>query len=308
MKGNDLLQIILLVILLTGIIFVYLNFNAANGHVIKHIRFPRLLLTILTGLVLGSAGFAFQLLLNNPLAEPYILGVSSGAALASIVAGTVGLYLFIPLFGFAGALAAMLLVYWLASSSQIFNTTRLLLAGIIVSMFLSSIISLIMYLNQNDIGNIINVLMGNLGHIFSQSEWLIFKMISLITIILLIWLFLQGKRLLVLSTGDLVANSLGLNVRHYRIQIFLVCSLLTGLMVAFSGIIGFVGLIVPHLVRLIWQGNKPISILYSGIFGGVFLLICDFIAMHLLAIELPVGIITSFIGCPVFIYLLWKKK
>ncbi len=298
----------LLLLVLALVVYVYLVFGAASGYVVEHLRFPRLLLTILTGMVLGSAGFAFQLLLNNPLAEPYILGVSSGAALASILAGAAGLFFLIPLFGFLGALAAMFTVYWLARSGGIFNTTRLLLAGIIVGMFLSSIISLVMYLNQNDIGNIINVLMGNLGHIFSNTEWRIFVGISVILVLLLSWLFLQGRRLLVLSTGDMVASSLGINVRRYRVQIFVVCSLLTGLTVAFSGIIGFVGLIVPHLVRMIWKGNKSGSIFYAGIFGAVFLLICDFIAMHLAVIELPVGIITSFIGCPVFIYLLWRKK
>ncbi len=298
----------LLLIVLALVIYIYLVYGAANGYVVEHLRFPRLLLTILTGMVLGSAGFAFQLLLNNPLAEPYILGVSSGAALASILAGAAGLFFLIPLFGFLGALAAMLTVYWLARSGGIFNTTRLLLAGIIVGMFLSSIISLVMYLNQKDIGNIINVLMGNLGHIFSNTEWRIFVGISVILILLLSWLFLQGRRLLVLSTGDMVASSLGIDVRRYRVQIFVVCSLLTGLTVSFSGIIGFVGLIVPHLVRMIWKGNKPGSIFYAGLFGAGFLLICDFIAMHLAVIELPVGIITSFIGCPVFIYLLWRKK
>jgi len=301
-------RLILLFILLLAAIYIYLVFDAASGYVIQHLRVPRLLLTMLVGMTLGSVGFAFQLLLNNPLAEPYILGVSSGAALASILAGAAGLFLLMPLFGFLGALLAMLAVYWLASGSGMFNTTRLLLAGIIVSMFLSSIISLVMYLNQNDIGNIINILMGNLGHIFSNTEWQIFIGIAVLCLILLGWLVLQGRRLLVLSTGELVAGSLGLNVRKLRVQVFVVSSLLTGLTVAFSGIIGFVGLIVPHLVRLIWKGNKPGSILYAGVFGSVFLLVCDFIAMHLVVIELPVGIVTSFIGCPLFIYLLWRKK
>ncbi|MCF7912264.1 MAG: iron ABC transporter permease [Candidatus Cloacimonetes bacterium] len=301
-------RVILLFALMTAVIYIYIVFGAASGYVIQHLRLPRLVLTMLVGMTLGSVGFAFQLLLNNPLAEPYILGVSSGAALASILAGAAGLFLLMPLFGFLGALAAMLAVYWLAQRDGMFNTTRLLLAGIIVGMFLSSIISLVMYLNQNDIGNIINILMGNLGHIFSNSDWQIFIGIAIICLVLLGWLALQGRRLLVLSTGDLLAGSLGLNVRRLRVQIFIVCSLLTGLTVAFSGIIGFVGLIVPHLVRLIWKGNKPESIFYAGVFGSVFLLICDFIAMHLAVIELPVGIVTSFIGCPLFIYLLWRKK
>jgi iron complex transport system permease protein len=301
-------RLLLSFILLAILISIYLAFGVESGYVIRHLRMPRLILTLLTGMVLGSCGFAYQLLLDNPLAEPYILGVSSGAALASILAGALGMYLLIPLFGFLGALAAMLLVYWLASRNGILNSSRLLLSGIIVGMFLSSIISLMMYLNQNDISNIINVLMGNLGHIFSENEWRIFLVICGLAAVLLLWLFLQGRRLLLLSTGELVAGSLGLNVRRYRIEIFVVCSLLTGMTVAFSGIIGFVGLIVPHLVRLTWKGNKAASIFYAGMFGAIFLLISDFIAMHLLIIELPVGIITSFIGCPLFIYLLGRRK
>lgn len=290
------------------IIYIYLHFQAASGFVINNVRVPRLLLTALTGLILGSVGFCFQLLLDNPLAEPYILGVSSGAALSSILAAAAGMYLLMPLFGFLGALATMLLVYWLARQGGGFNTTRLLLAGIIIGMFISAIISLVMYLNQQDIGNIINILMGNLGHIFSRGEWQVFLGVALISLLLLTYLFLQGRRLLILSTGELLAVSLGINVKSYRIRIFVICSLLTGFTVAFAGIIGFVGLIIPHFTRLIWRGNKPGSIFYAGISGAFFLIICDFLAMHIAIIELPVGIITAFIGCPMFIYLLWQKK
>lgn len=295
-------------IIIAATAYIYMTYDLSSDYVLQQIRFPRFMLTLLTGMVLGSIGYCFQLLLNNPLAEPYILGVSSGAALFSILAGSLGFYLLMPVAGFAGALITMLIVYWLARQGGGFNLTRLLLAGIIIGMFISAIISLVMYLNQDDIGNIINVLMGNLGHIFSQQEWNIFLIVFTIVIILLIYLFLQGRKLLIISTGDLTAVSLGIDVNSFRKRIFVICSLLTGVTVAFSGIIGFVGLIIPHLVRLIWKGNKPESMFYAGIFGAVFLLWCDFIAMHIAIIELPVGIVTAFIGCPLFIYLLWQKK
>lgn len=295
-------------IIIAATVYIYMTYDLSSDYVLQQIRFPRFMLTLLTGMVLGSIGYCFQLLLNNPLAEPYILGVSSGAALFSILAGSLGFYLLMPVAGFAGALITMLIVYWLARQGGGFNLTRLLLAGIIIGMFISAIISLVMYLNQDDIGNIINVLMGNLGHIFSQQEWNIFLIVFTIVIILLIYLFLQGRKLLIISTGDLTAVSLGIDVNSFRKRIFVICSLLTGVTVAFSGIIGFVGLIIPHLVRLIWKGNKPESMFYAGIFGAVFLLWCDFLAMHITIIELPVGIVTAFIGCPLFIYLLWQKK
>lgn len=293
---------------LAGLIWLYLTYGAASGFIITQVRLPRLMLTILTGTVLAGTGYAYQVMLNNPLAEPYILGISSGAAFGSILAAVTGLVVFMPLFGFAGALVTMMLVWSLSHWGGYFNSTKLLLSGIIVGMFFSALISLLMYFNQQDIGNIINVLMGNLGHIFGRSEWRNFLIIFFVSLALLGYLMSLSRQLIIISTGDLMANSLGVDVRKIRRRIFLISSLLTGITVAYAGIIGFIGLVIPHLTRMINGGNRRYTMFQSAFLGASLLLICDFVAQHIAVIEIPVGIITAFIGCPFFIYVMMKSK
>ena len=291
-----------------SIIYVYINLNNPSSHIILSIRLPRLMLAFLCGFVLAGVGYSFQIMLNNPLAEPYILGISAGAAFGSILAVVAGLYLLMPLFGFVGAIITMTLVWYLSHLGGFFNKTKLLLSGIIVGMFFSALISLVMYFNQNDIGNIINVLMGNLGHIFSHSEWNYFLVIFGISLILMIYLFSMSNKLMILTTGDLVASSLGIDVKKLRRRIFLISSLLTGITVAYAGIIGFIGLVVPHIVRMILGGNKRWGIIFSAFGGAILLILCDFLAMHIAVIEVPVGVITAFIGCPFFLYIMARSK
>ncbi|MEA1898488.1 MAG: iron ABC transporter permease, partial [Bacteroidota bacterium] len=232
------------------LIYLYLNFQVGSRHIILQVRLPRLMLAFLIGFVLSGVGYSFQIMLNNPLAEPYILGISSGAAFGSILASVMGLYLFMPVFGFAGALITLIIVWSLSHLGGFFNNTKLLLSGIIVGMFFSALISLLMYFNQQDIGNIINVLMGNLGHIFSRKEWYYFLVVFGISILLMLYLFLLSRKLMILTTGDVIAGSLGIDVKKLRKKIFIISSLLTGITVAYAGIIGFIGLIVPHIVRM----------------------------------------------------------
>jgi len=300
--------ILLILIFVIILIYFYLNFGTSSKHIILSVRLPRILLAFLTGFILAGVGFSFQIMLNNPLAEPYILGISSGAALGSILAGVMGLYLFMPVFGFAGAILTMILVWFLSHLGGFFNNTKLLLSGIIVGMFFSAFISLVMYFNQQDIGNIINVLMGNLGHIFSNTEWKIFLGVFSISILLMLYLFSLSNQLTILTTGDLVATSLGIDIKKLRRKIFVISSLLTGITVAYAGIIGFIGLVVPHLIRMIFKGNKRFSMIFSAFGGAVLLVFCDFLAMHIAVIELPVGVITAFIGCPFFVFIMTKSK
>ena len=292
-------------LLFAAMIFLYTTYGVSSMHILWALRFPRLLLTLLSGFVLAGVGFSFQVMLDNPLAEPYILGISSGAAFGSILAAVSGLYLLMPIFGFAGAFLTMILVWSLAHLGGQFDKTKLLLSGIIIGMFFSALISLIIYFNQQDIGNILSVLMGNLGHIFSNQEWKIFLVVLAISLFLMLYLFSLAKQLQILSTGDLVATSIGIDVKKLRRRIFLVSSLLTGITVAYAGIIGFIGLVVPHLVRMIFGSRQ--DIIYSALGGAFLLLLCDFIAMHIAVVELPVGIITAFIGCPFFIYVMAKR-
>jgi len=266
------------------------------------------MLTFLTGFILAGVGFTFQIILNNPLAEPYILGISSGAAFGSILAATSGLFILMPLMGFGGAILTMILVWYLSHLGGFFNKTKLLLSGIIIGMFFSALISLLMYFNQQDIGNIINVLMGNLGRIFSNREWKIFLFIFGISIVLMFYLFFLSNKLNILTTGDLVAVSLGIDIKKLRRKIFVISSILTGITVAYAGIIGFVGLVVPHLIRMMFGGNKRFDLIFSAFGGAILLIFCDFVAKHIATIEIPVGVVTAFLGCPFFLFIMARSK
>ncbi|HPB19017.1 MAG TPA: iron ABC transporter permease [Candidatus Cloacimonas sp.] len=290
-----------------GVIAVYLTVGEPNKNIIIQVRIPRLLLTLFTGMALAGIGSIYQLMLANPLAEPYILGISSGSAFGSILLGISGLVVLMPLGGFIGACFTMLLVWKLAHQKGRFDKSRLLIAGVIAGMFFSAGISLIMYLYQKDTALILATLMGNLGHIFTHREWVFFLVLLVVSLAILSYLFFKSTAIDILSGGDLYAASLGINVLALRRQIFILTSIVIGISVSYAGIIGFVGLIIPHIVRFfVPSGQKKIYLL-SLLSGGIFLLACDLVAKQLLAIELPVGIITAFIGCPFFMWLLLKK-
>ena len=150
--------------------------------------------------------------------------------------------------------------------------------------------------------------MGNLGKIFSNDEWKIFLGIFGISILLMFYLFSLSNKLNILTTGDLVAGSLGLDVKKLRRRIFIISSILTGITVAYAGIIGFIGLIVPHIIRMILGRNTKYNLMISAFAGAVLLIFCDFLAMNIAIIEIPVGIITAFLGCPFFIFIMARSK
>jgi len=299
---------IIAILLLLLLIAIYSMFGYTSSFLFMNVRLPRLLLTIMAGMILSGTGSVFQILLNNPLAEPYILGVSSGAALGSIIAGLTGMFVLAPLFGFTGALASILIVWALSHTGGFMDKTRLLFSGIIFGMFVSAIISFLMYWFQKDVGIILQVLMGNLGHIFSQTEWIIFLISFGISLILLLSLYFRSNALNIMTTGDDSAQSMGVDVKKLRLNVFITGSVLTGISVAYAGIIGFIGLIIPHFVRILVSSDQKKVFPLSVIYGANFLLLCDLIACNLTVVEFPVGIITSFIGCPVFLYLLLIRK
>jgi iron complex transport system permease protein len=290
-----------------GICVLYSIWDRPDMNILWQVRFPRLLLTVITGMSLAGIGSVYQLMLANPLAEPYILGISSGAAFGSILLASLGLLVLMPLGGFIGAILTMLLVWRLAQKHGIFDRSRLIIAGVIVGMFFSSGISLLMYLNREDTVLILSTLMGNLGRIFSQSEWVLFQGLSVLALAILAWLFLKSRALDIMSSSDHYASSVGIDVHRTRIQIFVLSSILIGIVVSYAGIIGFVGLITPHIIRLLIPGTQKKVFLSSLVFGASFLVLADFVAKSITVIELPVGVVTSAIGCPFFIWLLLKK-
>ena len=281
--------------------------GAASGNIVWQLRWPRLLLTFLTGISLAGIGSVYQLMLVNPLAEPYILGISSGSAFGAILTGVLGFSLLMPLGGFLGAGLTLLLVWRLAQKKGSFDRSRLLIAGVIAGMFFAAGISLVMYLYQKDTMIILGTLMGNLGRAFTRAEWNFYLALAVITLVSLARLYYRSTALDIMSGGDIYAGSVGIDVARVRKEIFLLSSVLIGITVAYAGIIGFVGLIVPHLVRFFVPAGQKRVFLASVALGGLFLVLCDLIARNLTAIELPVGVITAAVGCPFFMWLMLKK-
>ena len=297
-----------IIVLFAVFSLIYLLHDYKSYTILIYLRLPRYMLTILCGMTLAGIGSVYQIMLNNPLAEPYILGISSGAALGSIVAGLLGFVVLMPLFGFVGALGTMFLVWFIAHFRNHNEPNRLLFSGIITGMFIASCISLLLYLFHKDTAMILQVLMGNTGYVFDQRVWVYFLVAFGLAQVFMFYLYTLSTQLNILTSGDEVAHSMGINVKRLRQKIFLVTSLLVGICVSYAGIIGFVGLIVPQLVRMVLGSNQKKVFIFSIISGAIFLLLCDFLAMHLTVIELPVGIITSFLGCPLFVYILLIKK
>jgi iron complex transport system permease protein len=305
--NKNLFALVLLLAIGALTVWIYLSLGNPDANIVAQVRLPRLLLTLYTGMVLAGIGSVYQLMLANPLAEPYILGISSGAAFGSILLGVLGFALLMPVGGFIGAAATLLIVWALARRKGSFDRSRLIIAGVITGMFFSAGISLIMYLFQKDTMIILGTLMGNLGRVFTHSEWRSFLVLATVSAVLLAWLYLKSSALDIMSGGDVYAGSVGIDVPRVRKQIFLISSVLIGITVSYAGIIGFVGLIMPHLVRFFIPSGQRRVFVFSLFAGGIFLLACDLAARHSAVIELPVGVVTAAVGCPFFMWMMMRK-
>ena len=272
--------------------------------ILFQIRLPRILLAAAVGGSLATAGAGYQALLRNPLAEPYLLGISNGAAVGTMVA----LVFFgsnewtRPVLAFSGALIATLAVYQLARGRAGATPERLILAGVIVTTFLSSVIVFVTVLM--DATRIRSFTFWLLGDLSGTSRTLLPLAIT-IAIAGALALTLNARSLNLLMLGERDAFDLGVEVQRVRIVVFLVASLLVGSSVAASGSVGYVGLVVPHLARLSLGSDNRISIPAAALGGALFVIVADTVARTIIAPrELPVGAITALIGAPLFIYLL----
>lgn len=275
--------------------------------ILFEIRLPRILLAVLVGAALSVAGAAFQALLRNPLADPYVLGVSSGAAVGAILSMVVGQRMTVatPFAAFAGATATIAFVYFLGSKAgQLFPHT-LLLAGIITASFLSAIIIfLITLLSGRDLRGIAYWLMGDL----STPTPLNLRWLLLAAVVVIVFLYHSAGDLNLLLAGEQEALHLGVNVPRVKKMVYLAASFATGLAVSVSGAIGYVGLLVPHLVRMIFGNDYRLLIPAAALGGAILLVAADTLARTLAApTELPVGAVTALAGAPVFIYLLRRS-
>ena len=275
------------------------------------IRLPRTVLIALTGMALGGSGAAYQGLFRNPLADPYLIGIASGAGLGAVLAMTVkwsysfwGL-MAVPLSAFAGALLTVSLVYFLARVGQTTPVTTLILAGVAISSFATSLMSFLMLRSDGELRRAMSWLMG--GAI--QLGWTSVLAMLPYLILGLGTLIIHGHALNLMQFGDEQAQQLGLNVQRSKQIVLFASSLATAAAVSFVGIVGFIGLVVPHIMRL-WFGGDYRRLLPLSILGGsTALLISDVIARVVIAPqELPVGIVTALAGAPFFLWILRRSK
>ncbi|WP_419962533.1 FecCD family ABC transporter permease [Psychrobacillus sp. BM2] len=281
-------------------------------NIVWKIRMPRVVLAGLVGASLAIAGAAFQGLLKNPLADPYTLGVSSGAsvgAVATLFFGIsvpfLGIYT-LPVFSMIGALVTMLLVITFAKLvDRAMKMETIILTGIIFSSFLGSVISLMIALTGEELRQIIGWLLGSV----SMRGWSFVQMALPFVVIGTFLLWLNRRELNAMLFGEERAKHLGVNVKQRKMMILIGGSMLTGTAVAVSGTIGFVGLVVPHMTRLLFGSDNRHVLPLSFINGAALLIICDLVSRTIISpTELPIGVITAFIGAPVFAFIFFRQR
>ena len=276
--------------------------------ILYSIRIPRVLLAGLVGAALSCAGVVFQALLRNPLADPYVIGISGGAAVGAISAIVIGLGSLpfgIPGLAFTGGLLSILLVWGLSGATGDRRTDRMLLAGIIVNAFFSALIMfLVSTAGGEQIHSVVFWLMGDLAMAGERDIWLAALFLAAGFAVM----FFHARDLNILITGEGTALQLGIPVQRTRMILLVSASLVTGAAVSVSGVIGFVGLVVPHIVRMRFGSDHRLLLPASLLFGGAFLMAADTVARIVLApAELPVGVITALCGAPYFAYLMKRS-
>lgn len=277
--------------------------------IIWKIRLPRIILTVIAGMGLGVSGAVFQGIFRNPMANPYILGISSGAAFGVTLGMIMGLQITflgigaIPISAFIGAISASVIVYLISGGGR--DILPLLLSGIAMGFFLSAMMSLLMYFNRSQLENIVYWTMGS----FNASNWEKVAITAPVVMSGSIFIIIFARDLNLMVLGEDSANSMGISVKKSRLLFLIISTLITASAVAVSGIIGFVGLIVPHAMRIITGPDHRTLIPYSMLGGAILLLISDTLARTIIApTEIPVGIVTSLLGAPFFLFLLNRMR
>jgi iron complex transport system permease protein len=276
--------------------------------VVIDVRLPRILSAAIVGGGLAISGVVFQGILLNPLADPYTLGVSAGAAFGASLAlllniGLLGSYS-VPLFAFVGAVGTLLFVIYLSSSSGGVSSNNLILSGIIVAAILSAGISFLKYIADEQVAVIIFWLMGSFG----SKTWMDVSLTLLLVGIGFSVFIFYARDLNLMSLGNRTASSLGVDTRRVTITLLVTASLVAAICVSVSGIIGFVGLLVPHMMRLITGPDNRRLVPASLLAGAILLLVADTITRAVLPSEIPIGVLTALIGGPFFCYIFRKQQ
>lgn len=278
--------------------------------IVWEIRFPRALLAMMVGAGLAMVGASLQAVTRNPLADPHLLGISSGGAFGAILALLhTGLFiglLTVPLMAFVGALGATTVVLGVSRFADATSADRLVLAGVAVSFIIMAGANILIFLGDPKATHtVVFWMLGGLG--LAKWDQLIFPLAILV--LASAWLLTKARDLNAMTVGDETASTLGIPVARFRLMTFIVGALITGVMVAFSGIIGFVGLMVPHVVRMIVGGDYSRVLPASALVGAVFLLWADIAARTIMAPEdMPIGIVTGLVGGIFFVWLLRQKR
>ncbi len=279
--------------------------------ILWQLRLPRVALAMIVGAGLAMSGAAYQGLFKNPLADPYLVGVASGAGLAATIVLLTGIPLYLagigllPIAAFCGGLASVAIAYTVARRVQGTPLTTLILAGVAISALAASVTSLLMIRSDPDLRPVLSWLMGS----FIAAEW----SDSLVVLLYLapsVLVLLGFARILnVVQLSEEHASMLGVDVEKVKIALIVSATLATAAAVSFSGLIGFVGLVAPHVVRILWGVDYRFIIPMSGLIGGTFLVLADLIARTIVSPgELPVGVVTAFCGAPFFLYILMRRR
>lgn len=286
-------------------------FSTGEGNtytIINQIRLPRVIIAIVAGAGLACSGCVFQGVLRNPLADPFTLGISGGAAFGASIGFAFGItklsWIFLPLLGFLGALLSVGLVYILNMKKE-FDSNTMILSGVVASYIFSSAVMLVFSISSSDqLYSAFMWLMGNLAF-FDER---ILPMVIILVMAGVVILCCLGNVINIISLGNEKSNSLGINTARTVKYIFLLSSLITACIVSCCGVIGFVGLMIPHITRKFVGNNNKVLMPFSAVVGAIFLLICDTVSRTVIApVEIPIGVITSIIGGLFFVFLLLRK-
>ena len=302
-----LLAVAMLVCSTLGVVHFGRN-KLLHSPIFWNLRLPRVVLSVLVGAALSVCGATYQSVFRNPLTDPYVLGISSGASLGAAIAIVLGLQAYLWGVGAMALLTALLtivLIFKVASTGNRMHTTTLLLTGVCLTFLITAVISLLMAMHHDKMESIIFWTMGS----FASASWMDVAIVLPVTLVGLGIVLYHSKDLNLLLTGSETAQSLGVEVEKVRRRLLLFTTLMVAFSVSACGVIGFVGLVVPHCIRLVCGSDNRRIIPYSIFVGGLFLLLCDTVARTIIPPnELPVGSITSLLGAPMFIYLLYKSK
>ena len=289
------------------------TWTGALETIVLEIRLPRVILAGLVGAALAIAGATYQGLFRNPLADPYLIGVAQGAALGAVIGFLLPAtwhssgfgFGIIPLLAFSGALMSTAIVYNLARIGKTLPVTTLILAGVALGALLGSIVSYLIISSGERIHGIMFWLMGS----FSLTQWSEAKIVLPYVLLGVVIILLYARSLNLMQLDEEQAQQLGINVERLKLVLLAAATLITAAAVSFVGIIGFVGIIIPHAVRLIWGADYRFLLPLSVLTGAIFLILADIIARTALApTEIPIGVITALCGAPFFLYLLRRRR